>query len=802
VPPTIPLLPSSGSGPTLGRVLAAVREAPDELGTILEACALPLIAFASDRTILVANMAAERFLGYGRHELDSKRTDTLVPERLRQANAPPPVATRDIVCVELPGVRKDGTEIALVWTFGSVPGPHGPIFVTVVQDCSEAAVHSTEATFRLLADSIPALAWYAEPDGRIPWYNQRWFEFTGTTLEDQAGWGWQSVHDPADLSRVVARWKAALESGEPWEDEFRLRRHDGQLRWFLSRALPLRDASGRIVRWFGTNVDIDDQKRAAEKVQQDAQAELHAFQERFHRLVDAVSDYAIFLLDTTGHVVTWNPGARKIKGYEPDEIIGRHFSVFYTSEDRASGKPQRVLETVRREGRFEDESWRVRKDGSRFWANVVITALCDQKGEITGFAKVSRDLTERRAAEENERELAREQLARAASERISRAKDEFLATMSHELRTPLNAISIWATILRRKPRAEEQLDLGLETIERNAKAQTKLVSDLLDVARIVTGKLGISLVTTEMFPLIVATVDVVKPAADAKGVDLVVNIDPAIGTTMVDPQRLQQIMWNLLTNAVRFTPQGGHVTIGGARTTSGIVVTVQDTGAGIAPEHLPHLFERFMQVDSSTTRSHGGLGLGLSIVRQLAEAHGGTVRAQSAGLGRGATFTVALPIRAGDQPGAAAGDAGSLNWHSMSLQNVRALVVDDDLDSLDALSAMLRAMGAVVTPVASAREAFEVLEARRFFDVVISDIGMPEMDGYAFIRALRARESGNDVPAIAVTAYAHAEDVERAKGAGYQEHLAKPVEERRLLAAVKKWTWSRRPAPPSNVSTR
>ncbi len=626
---TILSLPSSTSSPTLGRVLAAVVEDPDGLEAILDEYALPLIAFASNRTILAANTSAERFFGYGRHELDAQRTDELIPERLRQADAPAPVATTDIVSVELPGLRKDGAELLVVWTYGSARGPHGPIFVLAVQDRSEAAVHSSEAHFRLLADSIPVLAWYADPDGHVPWYNQRWFDYTGTTLEGQTGSGWQSVHDPADLPRILAKWKAALESGEPWEDEFRLRRHDGQFRWFRSRAMPVRDSSGRIVRWFGTNVDIDEQKHAAERVQRHALAQLHESEERFHQLVDAVSDYAIFLLDTTGRVATWNPGAMKIKGYGREEIVGRHFSVFYTSEDRTDGKPERILDTVRRDGRVEDESWRVRKDGSRFWAHVIITALRDPKGDITGFAKVTRDLTERRAAEEKEKELAREQIARAVSERISRAKDEFLATMSHELRTPLNAISIWAAILRRKPRSEDQLDLGLETIERNARAQTQLIGDLLDVARIVTGKLGITLVATEIFPLIATAADVVKPAAEAKGVHLVVDVDLAIGATMADPQRLQQVIWNLLSNAVRFTPAGGSVTIAGNRTSSGIVIRVQDTGAGISPEHLPHLFERFMQVDSSTTRAHGGLGLGLSIVRQLTEAHGGTVHAES-----------------------------------------------------------------------------------------------------------------------------------------------------------------------------
>ncbi|HEY4015832.1 MAG TPA: PAS domain S-box protein [Polyangiaceae bacterium] len=783
----------------VANVLARVHDTPERLAAILDEHSEPLIAFTSERKILAANAPAERFFGYGRHELDSRPTDELVPERLRQPGAPPQVATRDIASVEIPGLLKGGSERPVAWTFGSVPTPNGPLFVVVIQDGDTAAALMADAQFRLLADTIPVLAWFAEPDGQVTWYNQRWFDYTGMTSADAAGWGLQSVHDPAELPRVVAKWKAALESGQPWEDEFRLRRHDGQFHWFLSRAMPLRDASGRIVRWFGTNVDIDVAKRSAERVSQEAQAQLRWSEAKFHQLVDAISDYAIFMLDSTGRVASWNPGVEKIKGYTEEEILGQHLSIFYTPEDRAAGKPDKILETVRREGRFEDESWRVRKDGSRFWANVVITALRDEKGELTGFAKVTRDLTARRAAEENERRLAQEQLARAASEaarkemeRVNRAKDEFLATMSHELRTPLNAITGWATILRRKPRDEEKLDRGLEVIERNAEAQTRLVSDLMDVSRIISGKLQLEIRRTEVLPLIFAAADVVRPAAEGKGMRLVVDVDPDIGATMADPDRLQQVMWNLLINAIRYTPRGGRVTVSGDRSASGIVIRVQDSGAGIAPEHLPRVFDRFMQADASTTREHGGLGLGLSIVRHLVEAHGGTVEAHSEGLGRGATFTVKLPIRAVNTvkaqapPPARAADTAE---PGTSLRDVRILIVDDDRDSLDVLREVLGSAGAQVTMATNAREAFDAVDGGAAFELIISDIGMPEVDGYSLLRRIRSRERDADIPAIALTAYAHASDAEHARRAGFQEHLTKPVDERELLRAVR--TWSR-----------
>lgn len=675
----------------------------------------------------------------------------------------------------------------------------------------QLASADADAQFQLIVDAIPVLAWYATPDGHIPWYNQRWLDYTGKTLAEQTGWGWESVHDPTDLPRVVAKWKAALESGKPWEDEFRLRRHDGQFRWFLSRATPLRDESGRVVRWFGINVDIDEQKRDAERTRRHKSAELMESEEHFHQLVDAVTDYAIFKLDATGHVATWNPGARRIKGYEADEIIGHHFSIFYTPEDREAGKPERILETVRREGRFEDESWRVRKDGSRFWANVVITTLRDSSGCITGFAKVTRDLTARRAAEENERKLVREQLARAASEaarqemeRVNRAKDEFLATMSHELRTPLNAITGWAALLRNKPRDPEKLDKGLEVIDRNAKAQARIIGDLLDVSRIISGKLQLATGRTEMMPIIASAVDVVRPAADNKGLRLVVDVDPDVGATIADPERLQQILWNLLTNAVKFTPRGGRITLTGDRLDSGIVIRVQDTGVGIAPEHLAHVFERFMQADASTTRAHGGLGLGLAIVRHLVEAHGGTVQAESEGLGRGATFTVRLPIRAvnaaysAEEAQSAAGperDDSEDTARFARLDDVRVLVVDDDADGLDVVREVLERAGAKVTTACSAREAIAAIDARGPFDIVVSDIGMSDVDGYTFMRSVRASDRSGNMPAIALTAYARPSDAALALRSGYQEHLVKPVDEGRLLRAVRTWSRRHRGAP-------
>jgi len=385
---------------------------------------------------------------------------------------------------------------------------------------------------------------------------------------------------------------------------------------------------------------------------------------------------------------------------------------------------------------------------------------------------------------------ARERML-AEAERTNRAKDEFLATMSHELRTPLNAMLGWSRMLKVGTVGGEKLAKGLDVIERNARTQARLVSDLLDVSRIISGKLRLAMRRIDLASIVLAAVDVVKPAADAKRVRLVARIAPEVGPMLADPDRVQQIVWNLLTNAVRFTPAEGVVSIDVERADSLARIVVADTGAGIAQEHLTSIFDRFRQVDGSTTRAHGGLGLGLSIVRYLVEAHGGSVSAESEGLGKGARFVVTFPVRAvaapADYVDPTATPVPERSWTNTDppLRGVRALVVDDDRDSLELLRLVLEGAGAVFTGVTSAQQA---LDAPGPYDVIISDIGMPQMDGYALMRRIRARDEAGDVPAIALTAYARAEDAERAIRAGYQAHLAKPVDEHELLETVARWT--------------
>jgi signal transduction histidine kinase len=385
--------------------------------------------------------------------------------------------------------------------------------------------------------------------------------------------------------------------------------------------------------------------------------------------------------------------------------------------------------------------------------------------------------------------LDSERTARREAEIANRAKDEFLATVSHELRTPLSAILGWAVIARRNTIAPD-VERALTAIERNARAQMRIIEDVLDVGRIVSGKLQLEIAPTELTDAIESAVQTVRPAADAKQVVLDVEIDPELGVIAADAERLQQIASNLLSNAVKFTPRGGHVAVSARRTPSSVAIHISDDGQGIRAEFLPYLFEPFRQADGSTTRRHGGLGLGLAIVKQLVDAHQGTITAHSEGEGRGASFTVQLPVHAVPDGGTRGPDAkmaapSRTAPQDIRLDGVRVLVVDDDEDSRDLIGLMLTEQGATVSGATSAAEALGFF-AKSLPDVLLSDIGMPDVNGYTLMRRIRSLpgDRGGRTPAIALTAYARAEDGERAFAAGFQAHLTKPVDPDRLTNLV------------------
>jgi PAS domain S-box-containing protein len=510
---------------------------------------------------------------------------------------------------------------------------------------------------------------------------------------------------------------------------------------------------------------------------------------RYRRLFESARDGILILNAVTLKITDVNPFMTELLGYSSDEFLGKElWEIGLFSDKEASRAAFRELQET---GylRYEDLPLQTLQGESReveFISNVY-----EEDGQQVIQCNI-RDISERKRSQaECTRLLASAIAAQAEADTANGLKDEFLAILSHELRTPLTSILGWSHLLAAGNLDDAASKRALETIVRNARAQRQLIDDLLDISRIITGKLRLDVQPVELAPVIVAVVDGVRPAADARSIHLRTTLDSHLSPISGDPDRLRQIIWNLLTNAIKFTPEGGRVEVGLERTDSHVEVTISDTGQGIAPEFLPHVFERFSQSDSSSTRRHGGLGLGLSIVRQLVELHGGTVTATSPGAGKGTTFKVIFPLMSvrpelrdaevtlpltGSNP---------LTNRQPSLNDLRVLVVEDALDARELVAAMLEGCGAEVVAVASAGEALEEMERQRF-DVLISDIGMPLMDGYALIEKVRQLplERGGGIPAVALTAYAGVEDRMRMLSAGYQRHLPKPVEPIELTTVV------------------
>ena len=521
----------------------------------------------------------------------------------------------------------------------------------------QRTLRESERRFRQLADAMPQIVFVADADGNIEYFNRQWYEYTGLPEGGVSRASWERVHTRGGLERVAQAWPHALRTGEPYEIEYELRRHDGAYRWHLGRALPIRDEHGRIVRWFGTNTDIHDRKGIEQALGQALEAEQHA---------------------------------------------------------------------------------------------------------------------------------------RGQAEQASRMKDEFLATLSHELRTPLNAILGWSHLIRRPNATPEELTKAAEVIERNARSQATIIEDLLDMSAIMSGKVRLDMHRIDLASVVRAAIETAEPPARAKSVEIRAIVAPGESAVTGDANRLQQVLWNLLTNAVKFTPRGGRVDVVMRHVDGNVEVCVNDTGEGIAPDFLPFVFDRFRQADASSARRHGGLGLGLSIVKQLVELHGGEVRVESEGLGRGATFTVALPLLVPNPRGAgresksrARAHAGDGADHVLrgQLEGVRALVVDDERDARDLIQRLLQEAGADVATAASTEEALGQLDRDRF-DVLVSDIGMPGRDGYELIQAVRTRGTNQALPALALTAYARAEDRAKVIAAGFQKHLPKPVDPARVVSLV------------------
>jgi PAS domain S-box-containing protein len=503
-------------------------------------------------------------------------------------------------------------------------------------------------------------------------------------------------------------------------------------------------------------------------------------------IVDSSED-AIISKSLEGIITSWNKSAERMFGWTPEEAIGQAIYLIIPPELR--DEEAMILGRLRQGQRIEHfETIRMTKDGRRFNISLTVSPVRNRNGQIIGASKTARDITERvRTEEERAMLLASERAARERAESASRAKDEFVAMISHEIRSPLNAILGWSQMLRQGKLDQVAAANALESIERNARAQAQLVSDLLDISRVITGKLRINARPVDITNSLESALDSIRPAAEAKQIQIEVEREPYATVVTGDADRLQQVFWNLLSNAVKFTPRGGRVEIKVSRVESELEIAIADTGAGIGAEFLPYIFDRFTQADTTTARRHAGLGLGLAIVRHMVELHGGTVQAESRGVGQGSTFRVTLPVRALNPRGAESlPDAlpVAILANDIALDRIRIMVVDDEAETRDLLKIMLASHGAEVSAYASGAEALAQVDHCKP-QVIVSDIGMPGQDGYAFIRKVRGLGADvENIPAIALTAYARAEDRMRALAAGFQMHVPKPVEASELVMVI------------------
>ncbi|NDJ24883.1 response regulator [Nostoc sp. B(2019)] len=517
---------------------------------------------------------------------------------------------------------------------------------------------------------------------------------------------------------------------------------------------------------------------------QRAEDSLQKSEARYRRIVDT-SYEGIWMIDSQARTEFVNQRIFEMLGYTPEEMFGR--AIFDFMDQADSIATQQKLEWLKQEANDLKESRLRCKDGSYIWTLISARAIWSEQGEFLGAIAMLTDITDRKRTEsERDRLLERERAARAEAEAANRIKDEFLAVLSHELRSPLNPILGWSRLLQSRKFDETALKRALETIERNAKLQAQLIEDLLDVSRILQGKINLNMTAVDLASTIEAAMETVRLAAEAKTIQIQTMLDPAVGQVLGDSARLQQVLWNLLSNAVKFTPSGGQVNVLLECVDAQAQITVSDNGKGISPDFLPHVFEYFYQGDSTTTRKFGGLGLGLALVRHLVEMHGGTVWAQSPGEEQGSIFTVQLPLLKDSAIIKDETNTVLTNATASPLTGIQILLVDDNADTRDFFSFVLEEFGALVTAVASANEALQAL-AQSKPDILLSDIGMPEMNGYMLIeqvRALETKEGRQQIPAIALTAYAGEMNQQQTLTAGFQQHIAKPVAPEELLTAI------------------
>jgi PAS domain S-box-containing protein len=616
-----------------------------------------------------------------------------------------------------------------------------------------AELPRSDEPFRRLVEGVTDYAIFAlDPGGHVTSWNAGAERIKGYAPDEIIGKHFSIFYPPEALARGVPAHalEVARREGRLEDEGWRLRK-DGSRFWANVVITALRDPSGRHVGFAKITRDLSERRRQDEALRES--------EERFRLMVEGVRDYAIFMLDPGGHVASWNAGAERIKGYRPDEIIGKHFSIFYPPDAVASRFPEHELEVATREGRFEDEGWRLRKDGTRFWANVVITALHDATGRPRGFAKVTRDLTQRKRMEELEHE--------------GKETTEFLAMLGHELRNPLAPIRNAVEIMRAREVKDPSVKWARDLIDRQVSHLSRLVDDLLDVGRIGSGKVTLRKEPLDLGLLVSRAVDAARPSLEERKHTLSLILPNEPLRVEGDATRLSQVALNLINNAAKYTPRGGRVWVTLRRAEGQAILTVRDNGIGMAPDLVPRVFDLFVQGERGLDRSEGGLGIGLTLVHKLVADHGGTVVADSAGQGKGSEFTVRLPAL--DRPPVEATASAEPPAAGRRPEGRRILIVDDSADSAESMALLLQIWGHDVHVASDGPHALAVAAECRP-EVVLLDIGLPGMTGYEVARRLRELPDMADAVLVATTGYGQDEDRKHSREAGFALHLVKPVQ--------------------------
>jgi PAS domain S-box-containing protein len=876
----------------------ALRASEEGFQTLLEAIPSAVIVTDRDGRMVLVNRQAEALFAYSREELYGEPIGKLVrheavaghPDSPAFASEPRkgPSCSR---LLDVRGLRKDGMDFCAEIGLNSIRTPEGVRVVCAVRDLTaskhaEAALRESEASFRQLADAMPQIVWTASPDGSVVYHNQRWCDYTGMTVEQGRDWGWRRFVHPDDARDSLERRARAFASGELYEVEYRLLRADGAYRWHLGRAVPICGPQGRIVRWFGTCTDIDDHKRAEQEIRgawceikglnetleqsvRERTLQLRQSEEQFRNLVEGVKDYAILMLDPQGCVTSWTDAAGRIKGYVGAEILGQNFSRFYTAQDRAGGHPEAVLRAAALTGAFEEQGWRIRKDGSRFWAEVSVTAMRDEAGRLRGYSEITRDITERKESEEkirqseetfrallesapdamviadgqgtialvnaraeslfgygrqemvgqsirmlipssvqgmrkngeefpvevslgpirtvdgprvatairdiSARKLAEQQLvmARQRAEDANRAKSEFLAAMSHEIRTPMNAILGMSDLLNETNLTDEQRQF-VQVFRRAGSSLLNLIDDILDFSKIEAGHLELEHTGFQLRELVAQTVELIAPKAHAKGIALLSRLGPNVPNYVAgDPNRLGQVLINLLGNAIKFTDTG-EVVLGVQELPGGppghLEFLVSDTGVGIPEGQLETIFEAFKQGDCSTTRKYGGSGLGLAISRRIVERMGGTLSV-AAEVGKGSTFRFSVPLQA--SPERREGPLVAVpDFHGQCV----AIVGGNSANRRD-LRETLGGWGFETEEFASCEDALAGLAGmppgKCLYSFIVVDGGLSPANG--FETAARFRTIFPDLPVVMQSSDDRPGDEARCREAGFSGYAVRPV---------------------------